>query len=462
MKIACLVLAYAAPKVLQTTVNLLSPLGWDFFVHLDRKADRPRYSKLLDDAAGKCRFVEEPLEIFWGGYSMIKAEVKLIETALAAASYDKCLLISDDTFPLVDPQRLHDFIDSDADHITTYKQHPGSVFFERYHKFFHYDHPATMMRGRGSRLPEIDDQFISKIMEISAIKLIGKKKLDVYYGSQFWALRRQTLEQIVDILNKDQHLAKSFEFSALSDELCIQSIIGNYMPNRNIYEGPVYADFIEQPGPMSYADASALPFAYPRHCVFLRKIRPDAAALLETLSARLMSGQDIHGLDPDQAGWMQGVIGEAGNRRVSVELTAPGAGKSHPHWHGLERHRQECFRWTANSTIEWQIPTLPPAANEVIFVLPFVIPPRPAFVESSTISFNNQTKPMQRRGRALVATFDVACPTGETVRVATAEPFPSRPDQPSGRKLGIAVRAASSAVNALLHGAGSDPADVRT
>ena len=69
MKVACLVMAYRAAPVLRRTAGVLAQAGWDVFVHLDRKADRSAYVKALGQAAALCSFVEDPVEVFWGGFS---------------------------------------------------------------------------------------------------------------------------------------------------------------------------------------------------------------------------------------------------------------------------------------------------------------------------------------------------------------------------------------------------------
>ena len=53
-----------------------------------------------------CTFVEDPVEIFWGGYSMVRAELKLLAMARGAGPYEKYLLISDDAFPVHTPDML--------------------------------------------------------------------------------------------------------------------------------------------------------------------------------------------------------------------------------------------------------------------------------------------------------------------------------------------------------------------
>jgi hypothetical protein len=64
MKLACLVLAHRGGPVLARTLPFLRAAGWDVFVHLDRKSDRPEYARELDGAGS--RFLDDPYEVFWG------------------------------------------------------------------------------------------------------------------------------------------------------------------------------------------------------------------------------------------------------------------------------------------------------------------------------------------------------------------------------------------------------------
>ncbi len=70
----------------------------------------------------------------------------------------------------------------DQDLITLARPAEGSDFRARYQKFFYYDHPATMMRGHGTRSTEIDEAFEARFAEIAKFRRIGKKAIDVYHG----------------------------------------------------------------------------------------------------------------------------------------------------------------------------------------------------------------------------------------------------------------------------------------
>ncbi len=215
MKLACMILAYGAAPVLKSALPILRSAGWDVFVHLDRKVRREIYLEGLGESAGLCRFVENPIEVFWGGYSMIEAEMKLIETARGNDHYDKFLLLSDNSFPALPPAALAKHFSGADDQISIEKQKENSPLYVRYGSFCCYDHPATTVRGvshsDGQPLRSVDETLENKIAEIAVLRKLGKKNIDIFYGSQFWALTSKSVDHVRKVVSEDLHLRKSFE-----------------------------------------------------------------------------------------------------------------------------------------------------------------------------------------------------------------------------------------------------------
>ena len=233
MKIACLVMAYRGAPVLRHMASVYTAAGWDVFVHLDRKAELSDYLHALGDARAHCRFVEDRVEVFWGGFSMIQAELKLIHAARQVAAYDRYVLISDDAIPIRPAADLQALYQTDTDFIELNRQPEGSEYHRRYADFFFLDHPATAVRRPGYLLlAKLDDRFFAKTAEIAALQQRGKKAIEVYWGSQFWSLTAKTVELVEAAIADDEHLVRSFEFAAIPDELLFQSVIGNSQADR--------------------------------------------------------------------------------------------------------------------------------------------------------------------------------------------------------------------------------------
>jgi hypothetical protein len=403
MRLACLVLAYRGGAILARTLPFLREAGWDVFVHLDRKVDRAQYTSGLDVSA--CTFLDNPGEVFWGGFTMVQAELRLLQVARDAGPYHKYLLLSDDSFPVLPPAQLATHFDNPHDQVTLVHQRADSPFQQRYREFSCYDHPGINLRPLKPRTGVIDEDLERRVAEIAVLRRTGKKRLQVYFGSQFWALTAQSAELVTHTVENDLHLVKSFEYAAVPDELMIQSILGNYKIKQNRHTGPVYADFSVEPGPRVIRTLAGLPVDLQPWQVFLRKIAPNGLELLEQMSTHLRAGLTIHGMDPreHQARGSHAVIAAD---RLLYGLVAPGA-SSVPGmaWHEIEFCGGRAYRWTALDEVVWVLPEPPSHRGKICFVITPLREVRAEFLQGCRLTFAGQTLPLERREGKLCAEF---------------------------------------------------------
>jgi hypothetical protein len=439
MKLACLVLAYNGASVLARALPILAEAGLTVFVHLDRKANREHYRQILGEPGRGCVFIEDPLDIHWGGYTMMQAELRLLATARAAGPYDKYLLISDDAFPVVPAPQLRDHLSTCADLISAAKQGKASYIYGRYHDFYCLDHPTTSIRG-DARTGIIDEALEQKISEIAVLRRIGKKAIEVYWGSQFWALGQASVDLVLRLAAEDRHLAKSFEYAALPDELMIQSIIGNYTSHEALTTGPVYADLSQPGGPRIVATEKDLPFDLQPSHLFLRKIAPGATDLLDGMLVRLRAGKRIDGRGARGAPIGRRETDASGRELLIVRLCAP-SGSPGAGWHGLESFGGRGYRWTGAERIEWCFNEVSLPPGRIRFVITPVIDSGPEFIAHCRLSFAGETRPLDVQGGVLSATFEHGA--ASPVRVLLTTPRPISPREARGfdddRPLGLSI-----------------------
>jgi len=443
MKLACLVLAYRGARVLAATAPVYHAAGWDIFVHLDAKGDQARYCAELGASAALCRFIEPRELVFWGGYSMLRAQFRLIETAFAAGDYDKFLLISDDTLPLFPPAHLNEVLGAEGDFVSAMPEARGSRNTLFYHKFYYYDHQATTMKGqRTEHGTQIDEPFEAAIAEIAALRRRGKKDIQLAYGSQFWALGRESLQLILDTVASDEHLVKSFQYARLPDELMFQSILLRDKHKGGIHKGPVMADFHSQDGgPRILHSIEGLPFDLESYQVFARKVSPSAHAMLNVVSERLLRGLTAWGSAPED--FLRGapVIDEAGYELpiVTLRLAAPDAAAPRSAaWHAVESYRQQKYRWTGQAEVTWTLPLPRLPAGKLRLFLPLFMS-KPGFVQQARLRFGDETKRLHLTRQSLLAEFEhQGCEAAPTVTLITPEPIPASPPRDT-RLLGLAI-----------------------
>ena len=287
-RVACLVMAYSAPRVLAAASRVYRAMGWDVLVHLDAKVPLSRYANDMAGGAGRCEFIAQRNEGFWGGMSQLDATFCLLNRALGG-DYDRFVLITDDTFPVRTPDEIAAAIALPVDRLSFTALRPDHEFARRYEDFALYDHRATNPRGGGMRV--IDEEFFRLFDEMKALRAVGKKKLAVHWGFAYWALTRATVDDILGVCLRDANLWQSFRFSRQPDELMIQSVAGNFLSDRPFEPCPVLMEFPPTGGPKLYADLDSLPEAIPPGQVFARKFPDTAWAFCDVLADRLIAGE---------------------------------------------------------------------------------------------------------------------------------------------------------------------------
>lgn len=286
MKIAILVLGYAAPRCLQAAVVVYSRAGFDVFVHVDTKVSLDDYQVAMGDGAALCRFIDDRYPIFWAGFNMIRAEMALLSEALKGG-YSKFVLVSDDTFPLAGPKKLASFFDDDINRIDIRHINENDPFYPRYADFFILDHNATSLTGRQIELSCFDDGLLARVDELRGMRAVGKTKLTLYYGSQWWALTRSAAGLVRHAFGHNRHLVKSFEYSAVPDEIFVQSLIGNDVGVRpSVRRSCVHVDWTRNPRPYVYMSEIDLP-GPSDEWVFIRKIG-NYPTFIETLLNKVL------------------------------------------------------------------------------------------------------------------------------------------------------------------------------
>jgi hypothetical protein len=273
MKVALLVLGYREPECLRHALPIYLAAGFDVYLHVDKKADAEDYLMRLEEQASSVNLVANRFAIFWGGFSMIRAELALVNAARdSAVCYDRYLLISDDTFPLRNPDGLRMAVGEPLDRIMIRKLSRTEVFFQRYEKFYFFDDAATSLHGRPIEMSNISQPLLERMNEVSELMAIGKKQIDIYYGSQWWCLTAETLDIITSKLESDYLLFKSFEYAAVPDEICIQSIVANFSDMERVRSGPVFSDWSKSPRPFVFSNITQLTPDTRQNFLFFRKV----------------------------------------------------------------------------------------------------------------------------------------------------------------------------------------------
>lgn len=230
MKIAYLILAHKDPEHLARLAERLSKTG-DSFIHIDKKSDISKFESRLKNIRGvyleKDRFL-----VSWGGWSMVKAYMKLLKKSLESQEYyDRIVLMTGEDYPLMsDTEILLEFEKNPTvEYIMAYKVTTSRLDSDRnkIEKKWFFDFP-------------LKNVFLTKVyrrimyycisvpfrFNIKTVQLNGKEA-DFFFGQKLSAFTRDSAELILKIYSEDKKFNKTMKRVYAPDELYWQTIIFN-------------------------------------------------------------------------------------------------------------------------------------------------------------------------------------------------------------------------------------------
>ncbi|MDR2971146.1 MAG: beta-1,6-N-acetylglucosaminyltransferase [Bacteroidales bacterium] len=218
MKVAYLILAHHEPEMLDKLISVLNKPKEQIFVHLDKKTDIIQFQNILEE---KCIFIEERLNVSWGSFSMINAELNLLRIAFEADKFDYYCLLSGCDLPikpihdfenyLIKNQRKEFILCAESSRCSPYfqKRYKGFYFFENRNKWL-----LTLNYG------------VTKIQRFFYKRKPYNYQL-MYFGSQWWTLSGNFIEYVLNFLEQNPAYTRYFRYTLIPDEMFFQTIIAH-------------------------------------------------------------------------------------------------------------------------------------------------------------------------------------------------------------------------------------------
>lgn len=234
MRIFYLILAHKEPAQLERLINQLSDNNVCFIVHIDAKSNIEEFKSVLSHMP--ITYVSRREDCIWGDFSIVQATLNMISElkALGAKDKDRIVLISGQDYPIRSKNEIIYFFskNEDIDFIS-------GVDAEKYQKnnlrnFLGYKLNLSSKRSdviilRKYGLKGVVKALLKNRYKLKYIRFFfteRKTKLTMYKGSQWWALKYSTLENIVNYYHEHlDSMTYLFEKSFCPDEYFFQTIL---------------------------------------------------------------------------------------------------------------------------------------------------------------------------------------------------------------------------------------------
>lgn len=227
-RIAYILSAYKDAPHLAHLVTALDDSA-DFYIHIDLKADIRPFKELLGD---KVTFIPRHW-VSWGGWEQVEYQKELLAAVLhSGIEYTRVVCLSGQDYPLWTNQEIHQYFDEHNEtefimgmNLTHCAQADQRSKIVNYHFF-------RDLRWRNNwwknKLIVASRNLIKGFpIRKRPTTLLENKKVDVFFGSDYWAITLPCAQYIYKKLCTEKEMIHYFKTSFVPSELCIQTLVFN-------------------------------------------------------------------------------------------------------------------------------------------------------------------------------------------------------------------------------------------
>lgn len=225
MKHAYLVMAHAQPEMLKLLLRKLDDTDNEIYLHLDKKwkVDVEQFAGEL--SLSKLHLIKR-IKVFWGHYSQIDCELRLIEEAVKT-HHDYYHLVSGADLPLKTNAEINSFFENNPYEFVDFdkKEIAEQSYVSRYSLWWFArkktDKPFLKV------VYFIRKAFLGVLRRL--LNLLFDRTRPIKYirfmkGSSFFDITHEFAEYV---LSKEEWIKKTFKFSKCADEIFMHTIIWN-------------------------------------------------------------------------------------------------------------------------------------------------------------------------------------------------------------------------------------------
>jgi hypothetical protein len=281
-KIAFILLCHKDPDGIIKQAERLTAAGDCMAIHFDARAKKADYDQIRTALAGNpnVAFARKRIKCGWGEWSLVQATLHATEAAVEAfPAATHFYMLSGDCMAIKSAHYTHRFLDADdVDYIESFD-------------FFTSDWIKTGMKEDRLIYRHFFNERGRKRLFYGSFRLqkrLGLKRqipadLQMMIGSQWWCLRRRTVEWVLDFCRKRRDVMRFFRTTWIPDETFFQTIVRHVVPAAEIRSRTLtFLMFSDYGMPVSFYD-DQYDLLLAQDFLFARKISPDATTLKRRL-----------------------------------------------------------------------------------------------------------------------------------------------------------------------------------
>ncbi len=290
-KIAFILLCHKDPDAIIKQAERLTAAGDYMAIHFDASA-KPEFFQKIKTALAEnpnVAFARKRIKCGWGEWSLVQATLNAVEAAVDAfPRATHFYMLSGDCMAIKSAQYAHDFLDEkDIDYIESFD-------------YFESDWIKTGMKEDRLIYRHFFNERNHKSLFYASMNLQKKMgferkiphDIQVQIGSQWWCLRRRTIEWILKFIKKRRDVMQFFRTTWIPDETFFQTLVRHLIPEGEIDTRTLtFLMFSDYGMPVTFYD-DHYDLLLSQDFLFARKISPEAKELKSRLG-KLYAAEDV-------------------------------------------------------------------------------------------------------------------------------------------------------------------------
>ncbi|WP_299293276.1 DUF5928 domain-containing protein [uncultured Tateyamaria sp.] len=281
-KIAYILLCHKDPDAIIKQAERLTAAGDYMAIHFDARANPAHFAAIrgaLKDNPN-VTFAQRRIKCGWGEWSLVQATLHAVEAAVDAfPRATHFYMLSGDCMAIKSAEYTHRFLDeNDADFIESFD-------------YFESDWIKTGMKEERLIYRHFFNERTQKWRFYTSYHLQQRfgitreipADIQVQIGSQWWCLRRRTIEWVLDFTRQRKDVMRFFRTTWIPDETFFQTVVRHVVPEDEIRTRTLtFLMFTDYGMPVTFYD-DHYDLLLSQDFLFARKISPEAKDLKRRL-----------------------------------------------------------------------------------------------------------------------------------------------------------------------------------
>ena len=281
-RIAYILLCHKDPTAIIQQAERLTKAGDYMSIHFDASASDSDFREIYQALSSNpnVTFATKRIRCGWGEWSLVQATLNAVESGLNAfPRATHFYMLSGDCMAIKSAEYTHNYLDdNDLDFIESFD------FFESdWIKTGWKEERLIYRHWFNERTQKKQFYAMFKLQKRLGLTRNIPHDLQIQIGSQWWCLRRQTVETVIEFTKRRRDVMRFFKTTWIPDETFFQTVVRHVVPNSEISTRTLtFLMFSDYGMPLTfYNDHYELLLA--QNYMFARKISSEATDLKRRL-----------------------------------------------------------------------------------------------------------------------------------------------------------------------------------